>query len=148
MLVLVKSPIYETNKCLEIIHISLDGVVWCGVVWFHGKSTFVGYLIPNPLYTYVKFIFSLLGFLWYINCCSLFNAKTFLYICTKYIWFGLVGFYGISTIVGCLMPNPLYTFVQLIGAVEYTDCISTEELDPPTLSVLIMTLNNLMVRFQ
>ena len=27
------------------------------------------------------------------------------------IWFGLVGFYGISTIVGYLMPNPLYTYI-------------------------------------
>ena len=26
------------------------------------------------------------------------------------IWFGLVGFYGISTVIGCLMPNPLYTY--------------------------------------
>ena len=25
-------------------------------------------------------------------------------------WFGLVGLYGISTIVGYLMPNPLYTY--------------------------------------
>ncbi len=25
--------------------------------------------------------------------------------------FGLVGFYGISTIVGYLMPNPLYTYI-------------------------------------
>ena len=25
------------------------------------------------------------------------------------IWLGWVGFYGISTIVGYLMPNPLYT---------------------------------------
>ena len=24
---------------------------------------------------------------------------------------GLVGFYGISTIVGYLMPNPLYTYI-------------------------------------
>ena len=29
----------------------------------------------------------------------------------KYIWFGLVGFYGISTIVGYLMPNPVYTYI-------------------------------------
>ena len=28
----------------------------------------------------------------------------------KYIWFGLVGLYGISTNVGYLMPNPLYTY--------------------------------------
>ena len=29
----------------------------------------------------------------------------------KYIGFGLVGFYGISTIVGYLMPNSLYTYI-------------------------------------
>ena len=29
----------------------------------------------------------------------------------SFIWFGLVGFYGISTIVGYLMPNPLYTYI-------------------------------------
>ena len=27
------------------------------------------------------------------------------------VWFDLVWFYGISTIVGCLMPNPLYTYI-------------------------------------
>ena len=27
------------------------------------------------------------------------------------VWIGLVGFYGISTIVGYLMPNPLYTYI-------------------------------------
>ena len=27
------------------------------------------------------------------------------------IWFGLFGFYGISTIEGYLMPNPLYTYI-------------------------------------
>ena len=41
--------------------------------------------------------------------CKLFNAKSSLYI--KYIGFGLVGFYGISTLVGYLMPNPQYTFI-------------------------------------
>ena len=30
------------------------------------------------------------------------------------IWFDLVGFYGISTIVGYLMPNPLYTKISII----------------------------------
>ena len=48
---------------------------------------------------------------WHINHCGLFNAKSSLYIYIKYIWFGLVGFYVISTIVGYLMPNPLYTYV-------------------------------------
>ena len=30
--------------------------------------------------------------------------------CSNVCWFGLVGFYGIWTIVGYLMPNPLYTY--------------------------------------
>ena len=41
------------------------------------------------------------------------SAKSSLYIYIKYIWFGLVGFYGISTIVGYLMPNPLYTHTHI-----------------------------------
>ena len=30
---------------------------------------------------------------------------------SKYIWFSLVAFYGISTIVGYLMLNPLYSYI-------------------------------------
>ena len=37
----------------------------------------------------------------------LFNTKSYLYINIKYIYFGLVGFYGISVIVGNLMSNPV-----------------------------------------
>ena len=44
--------------------------------------------------------------LWYINLCRLFNAKSSLYIYIKYIGFGLVEFYDISTFVGYLTPNP------------------------------------------
>ena len=51
----------------------------------------------------------------HINHCRLFNAKSSLYIYIKYIGFGLVGFYGISTIVGYLMPNlTLYTYIYQI----------------------------------
>ena len=49
--------------------------------------------------------------LWHINHCRLLNAKSSLYLYIKYVWFCLVGFYGISTIVGYLMPNPLYTYI-------------------------------------
>ena len=48
--------------------------------------------------------------LWYINHCRLFNATSSLYIYIKSIGFALVGFYGISTIVGYLMPNLLHTY--------------------------------------
>ena len=87
--------------------------IWFGLVWFYGISTTVGYLMPNPLYTYILNIYMIwFGLvLWHINYCRLFNAKSSLYIYIKYIWFGLVWFYGISTIVGYLMPNPLYTYI-------------------------------------
>ena len=47
----------------------------------------------------------------HINHCGLFDAKSFLYIYIKDIGLSLVGFYGISTIVGYLIPNPLYTYI-------------------------------------
>ena len=63
-------------------------------------------------FLYIKNGYSWFGWvLWHINHCRLFNAKSSLYIYIKYIWFDLVGFYGISTIVGYLMPNPLYTYI-------------------------------------
>ena len=52
-----------------------------------------------------------LGCLWHINHYRLFNAKSSLYIYIIYIRFALVGFYGISTNVGYLRPNPLYTYI-------------------------------------
>ena len=41
--------------------------IWFGLVWFYGISTIVGYLMPNPLYTYVLNIYDLfwLGFMAY-----------------------------------------------------------------------------------
>ena len=41
----------------------------------------------------------------------LFYAKSSLYIYIRYIWFGWVRFYGISSIVGYLMLNPFYTYI-------------------------------------
>ena len=49
--------------------------------------------------------------LWHINPCRLFNANSSLYVHIKYVTFDCVGFYDISTIVGYLMPNPLYTYI-------------------------------------
>ena len=45
----------------------------------------------------------------------------------------------------CNSPNLV---AQLAGAVEYTDCISAKEWPPPPMSILDITLNNLMVRLQ
>ena len=38
-------------------------------------------------------------------------SKSSLHMYNKYIGFGLVWFYGISTVVGYLMPNPRYTCI-------------------------------------
>ena len=51
--------------------------------------------------------------LWHLNHCRLFNAKSSLYIYIKYIGFGLVGFYGISTIVGLFNSKSfLYVYIN------------------------------------
>ena len=51
------------------------------------------------LYVYIC-LFGLGLVLWQTNHCRLFNAESSLYIYIKYIRIDLVGFYGISTIVG------------------------------------------------
>ena len=63
--------------------------------------------------------------LWHINHCRLFYAKSSLYVYIKYIGFGFGRVYGISTIVGYLMPNLLYTYILniydlvLVGFMAY-----------------------------
>ena len=98
--------------------------IWFGLVGFYGISTSVVYLMPNPLYTYTHthiyiyiyiYIYMIwFGWvLWHINQCRLFNAKSFLYISIIYMWFGLVGFYGISNIVDYLISDPFYTYIYI-----------------------------------
>ena len=51
--------------------------------------------------------------LWHINRSKLFNGKSFSYISIKYTWFGSVRFYGISTIIGYLIPDSfLYIYIK------------------------------------
>ena len=57
-------------------------MIWLG---FYGISIIVGYLMPTPLYTYILNVYDLVGFLWNINHCRLFNANSSLYIYIKYI---------------------------------------------------------------
>ena len=55
----------------------------------------------DPLYQWLEIIF-LFSF-----CCNIVSSTD-----TKnLVWFDLVGLYNISTIVGYLMPDPLYTYV-------------------------------------
>ena len=38
---------------------------------------------------------------------------SYTYIYIKYIWFGLVWFYGISTLIDYLIPNPVYIYIYI-----------------------------------
>ena len=58
-----------------------------------------------------EFWFDLVGFYGTSTIFWLFNTKSSLYIYIRYIGFGFVGSYGISTIVDYLMLNPLYTYI-------------------------------------
>ena len=37
-------------------------MIWFGLVWFHGISTIVGYLMPNSLHTFILNIYDLVWF--------------------------------------------------------------------------------------
>ena len=67
--------------------------------------------VSITVYIYCKNLNWLGLLLWHINHCWLSNAKSCSYINIKCIWFGLVGFYRISTIVGYLMLNPVFTSI-------------------------------------
>ena len=54
----------------------------------------------------------------------------------KYIWFGLGGFFGISTIVGYLMPNPLYTCILNIYDLVYKPHFVDTSLNEPEIILL------------
>ena len=82
-----------------------------GLVWFYGIWTIEGYLMPNSLYTCILNIYDLVLFcfmayqpLWVISCQIL-----FIHIYQIY----KIGFDGISTLVGYLMPNPLYIYTYI-----------------------------------
>ena len=98
------------------------------MVWFYNISILAGYLMPNPLYTNISSIYVWFGWvLCYITHCRLFNTKSSLYIYIKYIGFGLVEFYGISAIVGYLMPNPLNTYILNMICKHFVDNIFKQD---------------------
>ena len=82
------------------------------LVWLSFKAYWLGcQILFIYIYIYQMYMIWLGWILWHINHCRLFNVKSSLYIHIKYIWFDFVVFYGISTLVGYLMVNPLYTYI-------------------------------------
>ena len=101
--------------------------IWFGSVWFYGISTMVGFLMPTSFCAYILDIYDWVWFdlvLWNINHCWSFKAKPSLYMYIKYIGFVLVTSYGISTIVGYLMPNPFYRYIKYTISRHFDDKIS------------------------
>ena len=96
-------------------HIYWIYMIWlCSVLWYINYWWFFNAKSSLYIYIYILNTYDLvvLGF-WHINHCRLSIAKSFLYIYIMYIWLGFVWFYAISTIVDYLMPNILYTYVNI-----------------------------------
>ena len=89
--------------------------IWFVFFGFYGISTIVGYSMPNPLHTYIKYIWFVLFGFYGISTIVGYSMPNRLHTYIKYIGFVLFGFYGISTIVGYSMPNPLHTYIKYIG---------------------------------
>ena len=69
------------------------------------------------------------------------------------IWFGLVNFYGISTIVCYLMPNPLYSYILnmiwlgLVGFYGILTIVGYLKPNPVYKSFIFDVTNSLKVTF-
>ena len=70
------------------------------------------------------------------------------------MWFGLVAFYGISTIVGYLMPNPLYTYIYYMickqNLLNMSKLIFSTQLNDfkycYQIRIILLTINNLLAQ--
>ena len=56
-IVATKMMHYKDTKAM--VCLPDDDTDWFGLVWFYGISTIVGYLMPNPVFTYVLNIYNL-----------------------------------------------------------------------------------------
>ena len=51
----------DQTVLFQTIQFSISTVFWFGLLWFYSISTIVGYLMPNPFYTYISNIYDLVG---------------------------------------------------------------------------------------
>ena len=106
----------ESVRCTCIAIPLRSTLIW--VPFMNQTDRFKNWIrIQKSMYMCANYLYSLeildfIGlFLWYINHCRLFNVKSSLFIYIKYIECIWVGFYGISTIVGYFMQNPVHTYI-------------------------------------
>ena len=106
-----------------LIHMHQIYVIWFGWVLWHINPCRLSFMAYQPLWViwchilfihmYQIYMICFGWVLWHINHWRLFDAKFSLYGCIKYMWFGLIELYGISTIVGYLMPHSLFHMYQI-----------------------------------
>ena len=82
-MLLIAKPNKWILKVLNILKISAIIITFLkeiGLVRFYGISTIVGYLMPNPLYTYIKYI-------WFVNT---YSWKHFKWVWHTVKWFQIL----------------------------------------------------------
>ena len=97
---------FETSTQFSLFKIDIRWLVGWLVGWFTACQPFLGY--------FSQFYKQLYGFK---------QLMIFLMIC-----FGLVWFHGISTLVGYLMPNPIYTYILNIYDLVWLDFMAYQPL--------------------
>ena len=53
---IMSNVVYYCIMSSVIYYSVMSSLVWFGLVWFYGISTIVGYLMPNPCDTYIKYV--------------------------------------------------------------------------------------------
>ena len=68
---------------------------------------------------YVRFTSSCMGMLQFkISCSSVFISYQWAIVTSTWLVDFIVGFYGISTLVGCVMPNHVYIYIRYLWFVN------------------------------
>ena len=121
--------LFNAKSTLYIyIYIHIYMISFGCVLWHINHCRLFNVNSSSYLYIKYKWFVWFVLVLWHINHCRLFNTKSSLYIYIKYIWFGLGVFYGISTIVGYLIPNPLYTHILNISDLVWVSFMAYQPL--------------------
>ena len=110
--------VFSSYFCVGLCKFCAEIILWSKDTPSRGEYA----SLFKALFIHVLFRFVLVWLvswvLWHINLCRLFNAKSIFGL----VWFGLVwlvGFYGISTFVGYLTPNPFLVWFGFLGFMAY-----------------------------
>ena len=126
-------------------------MIWLGWVWFYGISTIVGYLMPNPLYTYGSVRYQLLEkameFFWIPedikNLISTYFKRTYVrFSNNKYStnWQKL----NIGITMGCVI-SPLL-FVLVMEVILRSADVNTNQITGPSMKAFMDDVTNCRIQ--